>query len=918
MTDPRPAVRNLAATFRLPLVAVALSGACEISGLAGVASAQTPDFVNFESPQTHGLARTDDGRLLAVNTADGRLEVLDIAGARPMPLASVRVGVDPVSVRVRANGEIWVVNQISDSISVLDPDTLQVVRTILVGDEPGDVVFAGSPERAFVTLGPSHSVVVFDPDANAPATQIIEIAGAMPRALAVSPDGATVHVAIFESGNATTLIPRTVVSSPASPYGGQNPPPNAGNQFDPPRAPGLPASPTVGQIVRRDAQGRWMDDNGRDWSSFVSWDVVDHDVASIDANSLAVSYAGGVMSTVTGLDVDATGAVFAVGLEATNEVRFEENLNGTFIRVLGATFDTGGPTAFDLNPHLDYTQHTISAEERTWSVGDPRGVVCLPDGGVLVANLGSNSLLRLNAANDRVWTTTVGEGPTSIALDATGTRAFVLNRFDGSISTVDLTTGIETDRRRLFDPTPSAIKDGRPFLYDTHLTSGLGQASCASCHIDGRTDRLAWDLGNPAGAVIPFDGDCQVPNGPPGAPTCINWHPMKGPLVSQTLLGTIGNEPFHWRGEKRDLADFNVAFTDLQGRPTEISATEMIALENYVSSLVFPPNPNRNLDDTLRNAVSIVGGGPVGPGGTGNALNGRNLFLNAGLFPGPPGAPPLTCVSCHADPIGSNNLVDIPAPGGTPQNRKNAHLRELYRKVGANKASQTALRGFGFDHNGEESTMQDLLSIGFVFAPGATGLQQRRDIEAYMYSFQTGTHAGTGAQVTVGDDPVDVARFEQFRSIANGTAALDLVATILTDGREEGWLVQGTTATGDRDGVSMPVADLLAMAAPDRPITATLVPGGSGARVALDRDRDGFRDGDEFDAGTDPTDPDDYPGACPEDIAPFSNPDGIVNGTDLGVLMALWGEPGVTDLNGDGTTNSADLGLMLAAWGVCE
>lgn len=883
-----------------------------------MAMAQAPDFVNFESPQTHGLATTTDGRLLAVNTADGRLEVLDATGTRPTLVGSVRVGVDPVSVRVRDNGEIWVVNQISDSISVIDPDTLQIERTILVGDEPGDVVFAGVPERAFVTLGPSHAVVVFDPDAASPTPQIVEIAGAMPRAMTVSADGSTVHVAIFESGNATTLIPRTRVSSPASPYGGQNPPPNAGNTFSPPRTPGLPVSPSVGQIVRRDAQGRWMDDNGRDWSSFVTWNVVDHDVASIDANTLAVSYAGGAMSTVAGLDTAADGSVFVVGLEATNEVRFEPNLNGTFIRVLGATLGTGGSLdAFDLNPHLDYATSTIDAADRIESVGDPRGVACLADGGAIVANLGSNSVLRLSASGGRVWHTPVGEGPTSVAISADAARAYVLNRFDGSISTVDLATGIETDRRRFHDPTPVAVKAGRPFLYDTHLTSGLGHASCASCHVDGRTDRIAWDLGSPDGSMIAFDGDCQVPNGPPGAPTCIAWHPMKGPLVTQTLLGIIGNEPFHWRGEKRDLADFNVAFTHLQGRPTEITGAEMIALENYVSSLVFPPNPNRNLDDTLRNSVPIVGGGPVGPGGTGNAQIGRNLFLNAGLFPGPPGAPPLTCVSCHADLIGSNNRVDIPAPGGTPQNRKNAHLRELYRKVGADKSSQTAIRGFGFDHNGEESTMQDLLSIGFAFAPGGAGLQQRRDIEAYMYSFQTGTHAGTGAQVTLGGDATDEARFEQFRAIANATPQLDLVAVTLEDGRERGWLIANGTATGDRDGDSMPVADLLATAAPDRPITATLVTGGTGARIALDRDRDGFRDGDEFDAGTDPSDPDDFPGACPEDIAPFSNPDGLVNGNDLGILMALWGEPGPTDFNHDGRTDSADLGLLLAAWGVC-
>jgi hypothetical protein len=44
------------------------------------------------------------------------------------------------------------------------------------------------------------------------------------------------------------------------------------------------------------------------------------------------------------------------------------------------------------------------------------------------------------------------------------------------------------------------------------------------------------------------------------------------------------------------------------------------------------------------------------------------------------------------------------------------------------------------------------------------------------------------------------------------------------------------------------------------------------------------------------------------------NGDGLVNGADLGLILAGWGEPGPTDLNDDGTTNGADLGLLLAAW----
>jgi choice-of-anchor B domain-containing protein len=45
------------------------------------------------------------------------------------------------------------------------------------------------------------------------------------------------------------------------------------------------------------------------------------------------------------------------------------------------------------------------------------------------------------------------------------------------------------------------------------------------------------------------------------------------------------------------------------------------------------------------------------------------------------------------------------------------------------------------------------------------------------------------------------------------------------------------------------------------------------------------------------------------------NGDRVVNGADLGHLLAGWGQPGRTDLNGSGTTDGADLGMMLSAWG---
>jgi hypothetical protein len=51
---------------------------------------------------------------------------------------------------------------------------------------------------------------------------------------------------------------------------------------------------------------------------------------------------------------------------------------------------------------------------------------------------------------------------------------------------------------------------------------------------------------------------------------------------------------------------------------------------------------------------------------------------------------------------------------------------------------------------------------------------------------------------------------------------------------------------------------------------------------------------------------------CPADL----NGDNIVNGLDLGLVLAAWGTP-KQDITGDAVTDGTDLGILLASWGAC-
>ncbi|MBM4111472.1 MAG: hypothetical protein FJ254_08985 [Phycisphaerae bacterium] len=887
-----------------------------VAGLVQVATpalAQSPSFVNFETPQVHPIALSPSGQVLvAVNTADNHLEVFDIKGGLPVRRGSVFTGLEPISVRMRGDQEAWVVNQLSDSVSMVNLLTMRVERTVRVGDEPADIVFAGTPQRAYVSLAQPRQVIVFDPAATAPALTTLTIAGCQPRTLATSPDGAQVYVAVFESGNRSVIVPRATVTAVSGPYGGQNPPPNSGTAFSPAVNPANPQAPPVAHIVRKNAQNQWRDGNNRNWTNLITWDVADNDVAIIQTATNTISYARGLMTTVAGLATAPNGQLLVVGTEARNEVRFESNLNGVFVRCHAALLPAGGTgaaTIFDLNPHLNYTAASTDIITRMQSIGDPRDVVWHPNGTrAFVAGLGSNSVIAMGPSGARLATITVGEGPTGLALSSDGSRLYVLNRFDASISTIDTTSNTELDQRAFHDPTPQAVRTGRPWLYDTHLTSGLGHVSCASCHVDGRSDRIAWDLGNPAGSMIAFNATCVDPG------LCIDWHPMKGPMVTQTLQGIIGQEPFHWRGEKSGIEDFNAAYTNLQGREAELTAEQMAQLKAFIGTLAFGPQPNKNMDNSLRTSLPIFGGVATGYGGTGNPQAGQTLFNTLQVLPNAPGGN-TRCVDCHPGSVGTGNEIGIPL-GPVRQNRKVPHLREVYRKTGADLQSTTALRGFGFNSDAEFPTMQDALQIGFVWGTGATGVTRRRDMEAFMLSFGSDTHAGVGQQAMAmngGGAGDDVTRINQLVSIANGGTA-GLVVKGTRGGVMRGWMLQGGAFRSDRQAEPpLSPSELLQSSGAQSPLVYTLVALGTATRIGIDRDLDSFLDQDERDAGSDPADASSVPQGCAADL----NGSGAVDAADLAMMLANWGQSGTGDLNGNGIVAGEDLGQLLGAWGPC-
>ena len=876
-------------------------------GVARLASAQS-SFVNFENPHIHPLDITPDrARLLAVNTADNRLEVFAISEKGLEHECSIPVGMEPVAVRARTNDEAWVANHLSDSVSIVDLNTRNVVNSLNTGDEPADVIFAGSPQRAFVSVSQRNQIEVYDANNLSLAPTTITVQGEDPRALAT--DGDRVYAAIFESGNRTTILRHQVVSEPNGPYGGQNPPPNSGTQFSPSIDGNLPPPPPVGLIVRRHDDGTWRDDNGADWSSKVTWNLHDHDVAVIDANSLAVSYMTGLMNLNMGLAVHpSTGRVMVVGTEALNHIRFEQNLNGVFLRVNLASFDPldlqADPEVVDLNPHLDYTTSNAPQSVRDQSIGDPRGIAWSASGTRgYITGMGSNNLIVIDANGARLNRVELGQGPTGLALDEAHQRLYVYNRFDSTISILDTQSESVIDEVSIFDPTPSVVKLGRPLLYDTHLTSGLGHVACASCHLDGRMDQLAWDLGDPQGEMKPvavcFPGFPPPPfNGP-----CPPFHPMKGPMVTQSLVRLTQNAELHWRGDRANLSEFDLAFTGLQGDDAPPSPAEMSQFEAFLEEIRLPPNPMLGPFPPL-NPTSVEGF-------LGNPSAGITKFVGLQSV-----GSSRSCAFCHDTGGGSGPVVKGQFLG-QPQSLKIPKLLNLHEFTGFDSTSQSSNRGFGFLHDGSDDTL-----ITFFNKPVFTiSPQDKLDLEALLMTLSPGNTRSMGFQLTFdGTNNNDPSATETLGKMqANTGGALSLIAKGLINGEQRGYSFSGNgNLQSDRNSQTTTVTALVQSAHRGGEITFTMVPTPSRVRMGIDRDEDGYFDRDELDAGTNPADPNDPPA-----LAGDVTKNGVVDVDDLLAVINAWGqceerEPCPADImpigGGDGVVDVDDLLMVINNW----
>jgi YVTN family beta-propeller protein len=803
--------------------------------LACVPPALATTNQHFESPPVHPVEMSPDGtRLFVVHTAGHEVAVFDLTQpAGPVRIGKIETGYEPVTVRARSNSEIWVVCHVSDAVNVIDLGTMSVVRTLHPGDEPTDVQFANG--RAFVCVSQEDKIAAYQlSDLTLPPTDI-PLLQSDPRSLALSLDGSTLYVCALDSQNATTIVPWRQVKQRGGP-----PAPN------PPMDPTLPAAPEVGLIVRHDGV-EWRDETGAVWP--VPYTLYDHDVIEISTSGLSVTgQHRGVGTVLYNLGVNpASGLVYVTNTEAYNEIRFEPNQQGQFLQnritLIDPVADTVTPV--HLNQHINYANQSGDATERSQSLALPLDMDFSSDGStVYVAALGSAKVGVLDAAGNVTRRIPVGTGPAGLALDEARTRLYVVNRFPSTLSVVDLTDDSSYELPLGFDPSSTVIKEGRKFLYEAQTLSAHGDLACASCHVFGGMDNIGWDLGDPEGNFqqpFPF---------PPPIPIGQGFHPMKGPMMTQTMKGLTTIPHLHWRGERTQLTNFNPAFRTLMGAPASLPGSQFNQFEQFIETIRLPPNPYRNLDGSFPAAI-----------GSGDPAVGETAFLT-GLIGNTGGG--VDCQNCHIPPIGNRSTIIVAADIDGNQDMVTPQLRNAYEKTrfSAAPGGQT-VRGFGFLHDGAFESLfayfKDFPQFNFA------NDQQRRDVEAFVLAFNTDLSPAIGVQHTL--DGTNLPQLQSTLLSLLQEQAANIIGLIAKgrdgSGEMRGWVrLANGQWQGDRAlDATIGTTTLTNIAGPGTEITITAVLPGEAFRLGIDRDDDGFLDRDEMDAGSDPDDPLSTPGA---------------------------------------------------------
>ena len=162
----------------------------------------------------------------------------------------------------------------------------------------------------------------------------------------------------------------------------------------------------------------------------------------------------------------------------------------------------------------------------------------------------------------------VGHNPRGVAFSPDGQFAYVVNALSDDVTVIEAESFTATARIALGGPSViTEVRRGERLFHSADNAFGQ-QFSCRSCHPDGHTNGLAFDIEADGLGLMPVD--------------------------NRTLRGIRDTAPFKWEGTNPSLkrqcgARLAVFFTRLE----PFTQDELAALVRYTTTIERPPNPNR-------------------------------------------------------------------------------------------------------------------------------------------------------------------------------------------------------------------------------------------------------------------------------------------------------------------------------------
>jgi YVTN family beta-propeller protein len=413
-------------------------------------------------PRISGQLAIRSGRLWVVNQDNDTVSVFNTADNQK--LAEVVVGVAPRALAFAPDGDAWVTNRATSNITVIDPATFTVRRTIPLpyGSQPYGLVFAPDGSAAFVALEAAGRVIKLDPASASRSVVPLSADSAAP--LVDSQWRAAVRVSIRHAAPAwrghEDRRHRDVTQTGTQFHGGEV------LALDP------ATLGTTNVVVLRHTDDMDFENQGSGIPNYLGPVVISPDGSSAWVPSKKDNVKRGVYREAGNLNVANTVRAISSRIDlATNTETFGARVDHDNASMASAA-------AFDRYGVYMFVALETSREVAVVNVHD------------------SDEIFRIN----------VGRAPQGLAVSDDGYRLYVSNFMDRSIEVFDLTALIDNGqwnvpRLAILDPVDveklsPTVLIGKQLFYDARDSrlAREGYMSCASCHNDGGGDGRVWDL----------------------------------------------------------------------------------------------------------------------------------------------------------------------------------------------------------------------------------------------------------------------------------------------------------------------------------------------------------------------------------------------------------------------------------------